>query len=52
MRASQKLLGALTIGRGSARPEVVVEGVIGVKYVPKLPGMYETVKKTGGFHTY
>ncbi len=45
MRSAQKLLGALTIGRGSARAGVVAEGVKEVKYSPKLPRMYENGKK-------
>jgi hypothetical protein len=45
----QKLLGAPTIGGGSARAGVVVEGVKGVKYAPMLPGMYENGEKMGGF---
>ncbi len=45
MRAAQKLLGAPTIGGGVPWQGVVVEGVKGVKYAPKLPRMYENGKK-------
>jgi hypothetical protein len=45
MRAAQKLLGVPTIGGGSAQAGVVVEGVKGVKYALKPPGMYENGKK-------
>jgi hypothetical protein len=42
---AQKLLGALTTGGGSVQAEGGVEGVKGVKYAPKPPGMYENGKK-------
>jgi hypothetical protein len=49
---SQKLLGALIIGRGSAQQGVVVEGVKGIKYAPMQPGMYENGKKQAVSHTF
>ncbi len=49
MRAAQKLLGALTIGRGSAAQGVVVEGVKGVKYTPELFRMYQNGEKNRRF---
>ncbi len=49
---SQKLLGALIIGRGSAQQGVVEEGVKGVKYAPMPPGMYENGKKQAVSHTF
>ncbi len=49
MRAAQKLLGALTIGRGSAAQGVVVEGVKGVKYALEPSGMYENGEKNRRF---
>ncbi len=39
------MLGAPTIGRGSAAQGVVVEGVKGVKYTPETSGMYEYGEK-------
>jgi hypothetical protein len=52
MRAAQKLLGAPTIGGGSAQAGAVVEGVKGVKYTPMLPKMYENGKKWAVSHTF
>ncbi len=52
MRAAQKLLGAPTIGGGSAQAGGVVEGVKGVKYTPKPPTMYENGEKRAVFCTY
>jgi hypothetical protein len=49
MRAAQKLLGARTIGGGSAWAGGVVDGVRGVKEAPKLPEMYKNDEKMGGF---
>ncbi len=49
MRAAQKLLGVLIIGGGSAREGVVLEGVKGVKYAPKTPGMYKNSEKNKRF---
>jgi hypothetical protein len=45
VRAAQNLLGVLTIAGGVPKQGVVVEGVKGVKYTPKLPGMYENCEK-------
>jgi hypothetical protein len=49
VRAAQKLLDALTIGRGSARAGGGGGGVKGVIYTPMPLGMYENGKKTCGF---
>jgi hypothetical protein len=45
MRAAQKLLGAQLLVGGMPRQGVMVEGVKGVNYALKQPGMYENGKK-------
>ncbi len=45
MKAVQKLLGELTIGRGECPGRVVVEGVKGVNYAPSRPEFTITEKK-------
>ncbi len=50
MRVAQKLLGAPTIGReGVPGQGVVVEGVKGVHYAPKPPGIYKNGEKMDSF---
>jgi hypothetical protein len=39
-------------GGGLGQEVVVVEGVKGIKFAPKLPGMYENDEKTGGFPSF
>jgi hypothetical protein len=45
----QKLLGAPSICGGVPRQGLVVEGVNGVKYAPKPPGMYGNSEQMGSF---
>jgi hypothetical protein len=49
MREAQKLLGAPTIGKGSARAGGGGGGSQQSQICPMQPGMYENSEKNGGF---